>query len=146
MQLNKQSLIAIVSLQSTEYSRERNTHTWCVRSQILFINPFFSLIDWQKISLRQLQKILKSTLTVRMERRIILAILFTFFVLKLTRCSEEQHAQQTKPDPYFEEWKNDAWQRPSQCHGKLGIRYAYNSIFRRNLLRVNGFYIQIWFL
>jgi hypothetical protein len=33
--------------------------------------------------------------------------------------------QQTKPDPYFEEWKENAWQRPSQCHGKLAGKYEY---------------------
>ena len=54
----------------------------------------------------------------KMKRRTISAFLFIFFILKLAQCSEGELTQQTKPDPYFEEWKNDAWQRPSQCHGK----------------------------
>ena len=47
------------------------------------------------------------------------ALLFIFLVLKLTRCENEEQTEQTKPDPYFEEWKDNAWQRPNQCHGAL---------------------------
>ena len=41
-------------------------------------------------------------------------ILFISFLVKISSAQVEE----TKPDPYFEEWKENAWERPSQCHGR----------------------------
>lgn len=54
------------------------------------------------------------------------AILFIVFFVKLARPNNQEETQQTKPDPYFQEWRENAWRRPSRCHGKLGNNYEYS--------------------
>ncbi|XP_028408732.1 protein canopy homolog 4-like [Dendronephthya gigantea] len=58
-------------------------------------------------------------------------MMFIVFVVKRTESNAEAETQQTKPDPYFEEWKDNAWQRPSRCHVcRLLVRELYESFTR----------------
>ena len=48
-------------------------------------------------------------------------IFITFFIKINSQKTEEK--QETKPDPFFQEWKENAWQRPTQCQGKWECYY-----------------------
>ena len=54
-----------------------------------------------------------------MGRAIEAVILLLTLLLKSALLNSQETMEETEPDPHFEEWKVNAWKRPSQCHGKL---------------------------
>lgn len=51
--------------------------------------------------------------------KVIEALLLAFFLVRFTLSNNLDEMQQGKLDPDVQKWKENAWQRPSQCDGRI---------------------------